>query len=153
MPGVGGTLYRRTPERVSANPIHGPRSQPLSLRANQCREADLADWCAAAPDESPGLSCFSGSAGRVGVAGAVAAPALEPAEVDRVVEVDVTEGAAEQLQRVARERVGVLLVDAQLLRHPARSLGEARSEEGGRSLGRGERGEGVVQASHKLLVG
>src|SRR5438067_1713017 len=59
MSGLGGTLYGRTSKLASADPIHGPRSQPLSLRANQCREADLAGRCAVAPDTRPGLSCLS----------------------------------------------------------------------------------------------
>src|SRR4051794_22925337 len=136
MPRPGGTLYRRTPERVFADPIHGPRSQPLSLRANQCREADLAGRCAVAPDKQSGAFVCAGSAGRVGAARAVAAPAWQTAVVDRVVEIDVAQSTAEQLECVAGQRVGVLLVDAELLGHSAGPFGEPEGHDGGCALGR-----------------
>ena len=41
--------------------------------------------------------------------------ALEPAEERRVVEVDVTESPAQQLERVAGQRIGVVGVYAQLV--------------------------------------
>src|SRR4051794_41222490 len=66
------------------------------------------------PGHHPGLSCFS-DAGVGTAAGAVAAAALEAAEEDRVVEVDVTERAPQQLEGVAAERVCILGVDAELL--------------------------------------
>src|SRR5690348_3952313 len=55
-----------------AGSIHGPRSQPLSLRANLCREADLAGRHAKPRAHQPGAAAFSGVLrpldSRVGVA-------------------------------------------------------------------------------------
>src|SRR4051812_17520533 len=61
--------------------------------------------------------------------GPMAAPALQSPEIHRIVEVDVTESAPQQLQGVAGQRVGVLGVDAELLGHAGVSLAEAEGDD------------------------
>src|SRR3954447_20098983 len=85
--------------------------------------------------------------------GAVAAAALEPAEEDRVVEVDVAERATQQLQRVAGERVGVLGVDAELLGDSGVPFAEPEGDNGGGAFGRRQRGQRLVEPGDELLVG
>src|SRR4051812_42310568 len=93
--------------KASAGSIHGPRSQPLSLRANQCREADLASRCAKPRRTLRGFRVSRGTVwvsavwtsavwGRTVRAGGPVAPAaLQPAEEGRIVEVDVAQRGAQ----------------------------------------------------------
>src|SRR3954471_16571620 len=84
--------------------------------------------------------------------GAVTAPSLQPAVEDRVVEVDVAERAAQQLKRVAGQRVGVLLVDAELLGDSDMTLAEAERHYSCGAFRRRQRGECFVEPGDELFV-
>src|SRR3954452_3963865 len=74
---------------------------------------------------------------RVGgvAAGAVTAATLEAAEEDRVVEVDIAERSAQELQGVAGQGVRIVRVDAELFGDAGMTLAEPERDDGGGPFG------------------
>ena len=111
---------------------------------------DLAGRRKEVPDSVGGL--FSVSGQRVGSLGRkVAAPAARHAWVHlRLVDVDIRQRAAQQLQGAARQRLGVLGRQGELVGDAGRALCQPVGDDGRRALGRGQRGQCRLEPLEQL---